>query len=336
MFHLSGRSGRTGDRHVHDDRNETGRRQVGAVFGRTLSKGFLYAMRSVVRLPWRAQRVLGSVAGRLMHCLMHRRRRITETNLAACFPGLAEAERSRIARRHFRSLGLGLVETAIAWWGSDEQIATRSRIIGAEHLEAALAHGRGVVLFGGHFTTFEIGGRILASRYEVGATYRPHKDPWWDSALRAGRTRYLSALVAHKDARAMIRYLGRNRILWYAPDQDYSGRRRVFARFFAERAATTTATAWLVRRSGARIVPYASHRRADDSGWDVVLGPAIEGFPIGDDLADAERLNEVLEAQIERGIEQYLWVHRRFKTRPPGAPPVYEAALLRRRRSGTS
>ena len=306
------------------------------MFGPALSRGFLYAMRRVVRLPWAVQRALGGMAGRLMYCLMHRRRRIAETNLTSCFPGLAEAERSRIVRRHFRSLGLGLVETAIAWWGSDEQIAPRSRIIGAEHLEAALAHGRGVILFGGHFTTFEIGGRILASRYEVGATYRPHKDPWWDSTFLAGRTRYLSALIAHKDARAMVRYLGRNRILWYAPDQDYSGRRRVFARFFAERAATTTATAWLVRKSGARIVPYASHRRADDSGWDVVLGPALEGFPIGDDLADAERLNAVLEAWIERGVEQYLWVHRRFKTRPPGAPPVYDAALLRRRRSGTS
>ena len=293
-------------------------------------------MRSIVRLPWRAQRVLGGMAGRLMYRLMRRRRRIARANLAACFPGLPEAQRSRIVRRHFRSLGLGLVEMAIAWWGSDEQIAPRSRIIGAEHLEAALAHGRGVILFGGHFTTFELGGRILASRYEVGATYRPHKDPWWDSVLRAGRARYLSALVAHKDARAMVRYLGRNRILWYAPDQDYSGRRRVFAGFFAERAATTTATAWLVRRSGARIVPYASHRRADDSGWDVVLEPALDGFPIGDDQADAERLNKVLEAQVERSIEQYLWVHRRFKTRPPGVPPVYDAALLRRRRNGTS
>lgn len=313
-----------------DCRNETGQR-VGSVFRRALSTGLLYAMRGVVRLPWGAQCVLGTAAGWLMHCLMRRRRRIAETNLASCFPDIAEAARLKIVSRHFRSLGLGLFEIAIAWWGSDEQIASRSRIFGSEHLEAALAHGRGVILFGGHFTTFELGGRILAARYEVGATYRPHNDPWWDWTLRASRTRYLSALVPHKDAREMVRYLGRNRILWYAPDQDYSGRRSVFARFFAERAATTTATAWLVRKSGARIVPYASHRRADNSGWDVVLGPALEGFPIGDDLADAERLNAVLESQVRRSMEQYLWVHRRFKTRPPGALPVYDAALLRRR-----
>ena len=132
----------------------------------------------------------------------------------------------------------------------------------------------------------------------------------------------------------MVRHLAGNRILWYAPDQDFSsrrGRRRVFVRFFAEPAAATTATAWLARTSGAPVVPFASYRVADDSGWEVVIGPALEDFPGGDDAVDAARLNAVLEAQIERSPEQYLWVHRRFKTRPPGAPPVYGAELLRRR-----
>ena len=296
-----------------------------------LRQCLLYAMRGVVRLPWEAQRALGGALGRLLYRLMRRRRRVAQRNLALCFPRLDEPSRSRIVRRHFRSLGLGVVEVALAWWGSDERIAARSRIIGAEHLEAALSHERGVILLGGHFTTFEIGGRILASRFQVGATYRPHNDPWWDSTLRAGRLRYLAALVPHDNPRAMIRHLGRNGVLWYAPDQNYGGRRRVFARFFAERAATTTATAWLAHKSGAKIVPYASHRRPDDSGWDVVLRPALDDFPGGDDLADVERLHAVLESDVERSIEQYLWVHRRFKTRPPGAPPAYTAPLLRRR-----
>ena len=309
-------------------------RQVGSAVGRVLSTCFLYAMRGVARMPWSIQRGLGVAAGGLMYRLMQRRRRIAETNLALCFPHLDDAARSRLVRRHFRSLGLGLIETALAWWGSDSRIMARSRIVGAENLEAALARGRGVILLGGHFTTFEISGRILASRFECGATYRPHDDPRWDAILRAGRERHLSALVPHKDARAMVRHLGRNRILWYAPDQDFSsrrGRRSVFVRFFAERAAATTATAWLARTSGARVVPFASYRFADDSGWEVVLGPALEDFPSGEDEADAARLNTVLETQIECSVEQYLWVHRRFKTRPPGASPAYGAELLRRR-----
>ena len=285
-------------------------------------------------MPWSVQRWIGGAIGWLLHRLMRRRRAIADANLACCFPDLDHTSRARIVRRHFHSLGVGFVEIAIAWWGSDAVIANRYRVVGSEHLEAALAHGRGVILFGGHFTTFEIGGRILASRHEVAATYRPHNDSWSDAWIRAGRGRYLSTLIPHKNIREIVRYLGQNRVLWYAPDQDYGGQRRVFARFFAERAATTTATSWLARRSGAKIVPYASHRRTDHSGWEVVLEPALEGFPTGDDLADTERLNAVLEVQIERSIDQYLWVHRRFKTRPPGAPPVYGAALLRPK-SGT-
>ena len=269
-----------------------------------------------------------------MYLLMRRRRRIADTNLAVCFPHHDQATRSRLVRRHFRSLGFGLVEIALAWYGSDARIMPRGRIVGAEHLRAALAHGKGVIMLGGHFTTFEIGGRIFASRFKAGATYRPHNNPWWDTALRAGRGRYTADLIPHRDARAMVRYLRRNQVLWYAPDQDFSralGRNRVFARFFAELASTTTATAWLARTTRARVVPFATYRHPDDSGWEVVLGPALDDFPSGDDLVDAERLNSVLEDQIERSVEQYLWVHRRFKSRPPGMPPVYDDALLRRR-----
>ena len=291
-------------------------------------------MRVVAPMPWFVQRAIGGAAGWLMYRLMRRRRRIADTNLAVCFPDHDQAARSRLVRRHFRSLGFGLVEIALAWYGSDARIMPRGRIVGAEHLQAALAHGRGVLLLSGHFTTFEIGGRIFASRFKAGATYRPHDNPWWDAALRAGRGRYVADLIPHRDARAMIRYLRRNHILWYAPDQNVSralGRNRVFAQFFTERASTTTATARLARTTGARVVPFASYRHPDDSGWEVVFGPALEDFPSGDDLADAERLNAVLEGQIQRSVDQYLWVHRRFKTRPPGAPPVYDDALMRRR-----
>ncbi len=309
-------------------------RSSGSAVGRILSMCFVCTMRCVARMPWSIQRAFGVTAGWLMYRLMGRRRRIAETNLALCFPRLDDASRARLVRCHFRSLGFGVVETALAWWGAESSIRARSHLVGAEHLEAALACGQGVILLAGHFTTFELSGRVLTLRFECGATYRPHNDPWWDALQRAGRGRHLAALVPHKDARAMVRHLAGNRILWYAPDQDFSsrrGRRNVFVPFFAERSAATTATAWLARTSGARVVPFASYRRADDSGWEVVIGPALEDFPSGDDVADAARLNVVLERQIERSPEQYLWVHRRFKTRPPDAPPAYDAELLRRR-----
>lgn len=306
-------------------------KRIGARLSRVSSRVLLCAMKVVALTPWRFQCVLGSVAGCFLYRFMRCRRGIASANLKYCFPQFDDAARSRILRRHFRSLGFGLFEITTAWWGSDEHVARRSKVLGGEHLEKALSHGKGVILFSGHFTTFEIGARILASQFALDAIYRPHNDPWWDKVLRAGRQRYLSDLIERKNVKAMVRCLSKNRILWYAPDQDRGGRRYVFASFFAGRAATTTATSWLARVSGARVVPYMAHRRVDDSGWDVVIEPALENFPSGDELADTERLNGVLEGLIEPAVEQYLWIHRRFKTQPPGSPPVYGETLLRRR-----
>ena len=193
-------------------------------------------MRGVARMPWGIQRGLGGAAGGLMYRLMRRRRRIAETNLALCFPHLDDAARARLVRRHFRSLGLALVGDGACLVGQRSRGSWRARASWAPSTwRRRWPAGRGVILLGGHFTTFELSGRILASRFECGATYRPHDDPRWDAILRAGRGRHLAALVPHKDARAMIRHLAGNRILWYAPDQDFSsrrGRRSVFVRFF--------------------------------------------------------------------------------------------------------
>ena len=174
--------------------------------GRVLSTCFLLAMRGVARMPWGIQRGLGVAAGGLMYRLMRRRRRIAETNLALCFPRLDDAARTRLVRRHFRSLGLALVETALAWWGSEPRIMARSRIVGAEHLEAALARGRGVILLGGHFTTFELSGRILASQFECGATAH------WSGCGRSGTERN-PRLRTEPDRRSVGHTLGHT-ICW--------------------------------------------------------------------------------------------------------------------------
>lgn len=307
------------------------RRRLAAAMKRIPSAGFLHAERIIARLPWRVQRLLGGALGRLGYRLLGQRRRIAAVNLAACFPDLDADARACLLRRHFRSLGLGLVETALAHWGDDEQILPRSKILGAEHVDAALSRGKGVILLGAHFATMELSGRIVASRYRVGALYRPHNDPALDALIRAGREQYLDAPIPHRNIRAILAHLGRNGVLWYAPDQDHGGRRRVFARFFTEPAATTTAPAWLARASGAQVVPMASWRDPDDGGWRVTFEPPLTDFPGADDAAAAQRLNDILAAQIKRAPDQYLWIHRRFKTRPAGAPPRYPPSLLRRR-----
>ncbi|MBF2761314.1 MAG: lipid A biosynthesis acyltransferase [Ectothiorhodospiraceae bacterium AqS1] len=302
------------------------RKRIGRLIG---LKALLWLMRIGAHLPHRMQIASGAWLGSLLHRWATKRRKVVERNLELCFPEFKPETRKGIARRHFRALGTSLMETSLAWWGDDREVSKRTRIIGAEHLAEAFSGGAGVLLFSGHFTAFEVGGRVLTAHFPIAASYRPHDDPDWDASIRAGRQQYLETLIEHKNIRGMIRYLKAGGILWYAPDQNFGGPRRVFARFLGQRAATTTATSWLVQKSGAKVVPYLCRRRPDDSGWDVILSPALEDFPSGDDLADAERLNAILEDHIKDNIEQYLWIHRRFKDRPPGEGDVYDPDMLR-------
>lgn len=194
---------------------------------------------------------------------------------------------------------------------------------GREHLDAALARGRGALLLAGHFTTLEIGAARLGVDAPVDGVYRPHADPSMERASRDGRQRFGGRLLDRADVRGMLRRLRANRAVWYAPDQDLGLRHGVFAPFFGRPAATLTATARIARASGAPVLPFRVEREAGGRAWRVVIEPALAGFPGGDEHADAARVNEVIERWARARPEQYLWTHRRFKTRPPGAPDLY-------------
>ena len=252
-----------------------------------------------------------------------RRRRIAQANLAYCFPGLAGPERTALLEDHFRSLGFGLIEVALAWYADPAALRGMVRVDGREHLEAALAAGRGALLVAGHFTTLEIGAARLGIDAPVDGVYRPHADPSMERASRDGRQRFGGLLLDRADVRGMLRRLRANRAVWYAPDQDLGLRHGVFAPFFGRPAATVTATARIARASGAPVLPFGVERLAGGRAWRVVIEPALTDFPGGDALADAARVNEVIERWARAFPEQYLWVHRRFKTRPPGEPDLY-------------
>ena len=195
---------------------------------------------------------------------------------------------------------------------------------GREHLDAALARGRGALLLSGHFTTLEIGAARLGLDAPVDGVYRPHADPSMERASRDGRQRFGGLLLDRADVRGMLRRLRSNRAVWYAPDQDPGPRHGVFAPFFGRPAATLTATARLARASGAPVLPFRVEREARRprlAGRD--RAGALADFPSGDAIADAARINEVIERWARASPEQYLWVHRRFKTRPPGEPDLY-------------
>lgn len=277
----------------------------------------------LAQLPWPLQRRLGRGLGRLLYHLARRRRRIARINLKLCFPGKDALERDLLLRRHFRSLGMGVVETAMSWWTPAHRLAHRYQLEGLEHLQAALARGRGVILLSAHFTTLEIGGRLLAQRAPFHVLYRSHKNPVFERVMRRARERHFERAIAREDMRGFLRSLKQNMPVWYAPDQDYGREKSVFAPFFGVPAATITATSRLAAASGAAVVPFFPERRADGRGYVLRLYPALEGFPGESPEADAARINALIEERIRARPEQYLWVHRRFKTRPEGAAGVY-------------
>ena len=283
----------------------------------------LAGLRLGVRLPYARQLPLGRGIGRLLHRLLPRRRRIAERNLALCLPELAPEGRRELVRACFESIGIAFFEVALAWWGPDERLQAMGRVEGLEHLERALARGRGVILLSGHFTTLEIGARLLHRHQTFRPVYRASRNEVWDWAVLRGRERHVGQAIDRGDVRGILRALRANGCVWYAPDQDYGREHSVFVPFFGVPAATITATSRLAALSGAAVVPLFQRRLPGTGGYVVTLEPALDAFPSGDDAADAARVSRLVERWVRACPEQYLWTHRRFKTRPAGEPPVY-------------
>ena len=290
---------------------------------------FLFGLlRLIAFLPYRWRCRVGRLLGRVLLRLAGKRRRIAEANLRLCFPELDATARAALLRENFEHVGMGLIDTGVSWWGSDRQIREMGTITGLEHLLDALARGNGVILLTGHMVALDIGGQILAETMArhgkpVHAMYKRSRNALVEVLMLRGRSRYGGMVFKRQDLRAMLRSLAGNHPVWYAPDQDFGLKQGVFAEFLGVPTATLTATARFAAKTGAAVVPFYPIRRPGDEGVEIRILPALEGFPAGDDVADARRTNEVLEQVVRAHPEQYLWMHRRFKTRPPGAPAVY-------------
>ncbi len=278
----------------------------------------------IAQLPYRAQLAIGGMLGRMMYYASPPRRHIAAVNLRLCFPELSEIERTILLRRHFVSLGVSAVETAMSWWTPDKKLHRLAHIDGPEHLEQARKMGRGVILLSAHFTTLEIGARLLTMHTPIHAMYREHKNPLFEAVMRRARERRCEYAIPRGDVRALLNSLKMGLPVWYAPDQNYSSKNTVFVPFFGVPASTTTATSRLARMSGAAVVPFFQHRLPGARGYALTLLPALEDFPGADIEADTLRINQLIETQIRKAPEQYLWAHRRFKTRPAGERDVYK------------
>lgn len=275
------------------------------------------------QLPYRWLMSIGRALGRLMGRLGTERKHIAGVNLALCLPELKDAERERLLARHMEAVGMAIMETAISWWMPTERLRPLVRVEGVEHLNAALQKGRGAILLLGHFTTMEVIARLLALYTPLHVTYRQNKNALYDYMLIKAHRGHCAAAVPHTDLRAMFQALKRNQSLWYAPDQNYAGKHSAFVPFFGVPASTITATSRIAKTSGAPVIPVLAQRLPDDAGYRITLQAPLEDFPNKDDVSDAARILHIIEGHVRQIPEQYLWVHRRFKTRPPGEKAIY-------------
>lgn len=287
-----------------------------------LAAGVLWC---ITRLPFAWQLAIGRLLGLCIYMFGPERRQVTRINLELCFPGLSAGENRKLVRAHLASLGIAIVEIALSWWGTERRLRRLVSISGLENLEAALRHGKGVLLLSAHFTTLEIGGRLLSLYAPFHVLYRRHKNPVIEFLIQRSRTRLYENAIERGDLRTMIRSLRDNRPVWYAPDQDFGSDNSIFVPFFGVPAATLTATSRLAGATGARVVPFFQARLPGSRGYRLTLLPALEQFPGTSIEADTRRIVELIEDRVRENPEQYVWAHRRFKTRPPGAKPVYKS-----------
>jgi Kdo2-lipid IVA lauroyltransferase/acyltransferase len=283
-------------------------------------------------LPMSLTLGFGRLLGDVFFYLAAERRRIAQANIALCFPALSPLEQRALVRKVLRSTGKSIVESSVALWGPEKQLKQRYSITGLAHIAAAQAQGLGVLLVGCHFTTLDAAARILAFHVKYDMLYRKDPNPLLAYKLIKAREGFAGSAIVRTDTRQLIKNLRNGHVVWYAPDQDFGIKHGVFAPFFGVQAATVVATARIAQLGKAVVIPFA-HYRDEHNVYRLVIEPALENYPSGDDLVDATRINHFFETAIAKQPDQYLWVHRRFKTRPNGEPSVYlkkKPATLRR------
>ena len=282
-----------------------------------------WVAKAVARLPQPALLALGRAVAWLAWPLLRSRRRIAAINIALCFPELDAARQAALVRASLVNTVVGVFELMRAWFAPPAVLAGLARVEGIEHLREALSRGQGVLLMCGHFTHTELAARLLGQALgrPVRGVVRRNNSACLEQWFEAARSAVFGPTVAKKDVRALLRVLLDGEPLAYAPDQDFNYQ-SAFVPFFGVPAATLTATPELVRRGRAVLLPFW-YRREHDGRYVIRIEPTWAGWPSGDPMQDAARYMRELEAVVRECPGQYLWAHRRFKTRPPGEPPVY-------------
>jgi KDO2-lipid IV(A) lauroyltransferase len=274
-------------------------------------------------LPLSLQAVIGNGLGWLVALLPGKRRHIVATNLALCFPDAPPRMRRRWLRQTFQTSARAALEHGVLWWGSEARLR---RLVRIDNPEAALGDGeRPVIWLAPHFVGLDMGGARLAMDHAAASMYAPARNPVSDRMMLHGRSRFTPpVLIAkHEGIKPVLRVLKDGLPFYYLPDQDQGRHNAVFVPFFGVPAATLSALPRLARLTDAQVVPVVTRQLPGGQGYAVHFYPPWDDYPSGDLEADVARMNAFIEERVREMPPQYLWLHRRFKTRPEGEASLY-------------
>jgi len=257
-----------------------------------LVAGLLYL---IVQLPWRWQMAIGRLIGRGLLKFGKRERQVSEINIKLCFPELSAAEQNQLVEQTLESIGIGIIETAMAWLGRDSQLRKRTLHIEGEHyVKEALAAGHGVLLCGAHFTTLQMIGRIYTLDNKLTVMYAPQKKRFLTWVTEHFMQKHYYNAVQRDDVRGFVNALRNKEFVWFTPDVDAGRKHCAFVDFFGVPASTILATSRYAKMGKAKVLA-ACYYRNDDGSYQFCFTPIFENFPSDDPLADAKHVNKVLE-----------------------------------------
>ena len=279
-------------------------------------------MRIGVFIPFNFQVLIGKTIGKLLYPFMHKLRSTAYSNISHCFPDKKQNQVNLLVKRHFEAIGVSFFETANAYYGSDKKIRKLLTITNENFFHDALKEEGGIILLCSHFMPLMLGSRALLINHTIANIYRPQNNKLFDRIMVRGYKKNGAVMIKSTDTRSIIKAINNSLPIWYAPDQDLGKNNSVFAPFFGIQTATASATARLAKNNNTRVIPYSFIRTK--KGYTMSFEKPIANYPSNDPIQDATIVNQILEKQIIKSPEQYLWIHRRFKTRPNDEKNFYE------------
>ena len=268
---------------------------------------------------------LGTVLGDLLQVILPSRRRVAERNLSLCFPKLSEEEVSVLAKENIRNTARMLLYTGFVWWASEAKLKKRVTIRNEAALDKLEHEGNGFILLAPHFLALELGGIFISLRSPGVSVYQRTRNPVFDRSMLRARQRFGGTMYERKeDLRPMFKAIRQGKGCYYLPDQDPGRRRAAFAPFFGVPTATWPVLGRIAKLCGAAVLPCPTYLLPGGAGFEIVIGEPLLRFPTGTPEGDAASMNSAIEDTIRRDPSQYFWVHKRFKTRPPGEPSIYD------------